>query len=150
MCKELINVYACLCVSVHVCICVTGWESVATAYSMQVHVFVCWCHQLGGENHFFWEAKRMHQLTYGQTNWLTDRPKTRPSFYWDAITNENKAGYITVSHHPFKLPPCGFEECFGFSACLYSGWTSWTRIQLQRKLSCGAFWEKSKIENFSS
>ena len=53
-------------------------------------------------------------------------------------------------HRPFKLPPGGFKYYSGFSACLHSIWTSWIRIQLQRNLSCSAFWKKSKIDNFSS
>ena len=54
------------------------------------------------------------------------------------------------AHHPFKLPPGGFQYYSGFSACLHSIWTSWTRIQLQKNLSCGAFWKKSKIDCFFS
>ena len=46
-------------------------------------------------------------------------------------------------HHPFKLPPGGFQYYSGFSACLHSIWTSWIRIQLQKNLSCGAFWKKN-------
>ena len=53
-------------------------------------------------------------------------------------------------HHPFKLPPGGFQHYSGFSACLHSLWTSWTKIQLQKNISCSAFWKKSKIDCFFS
>ena len=55
-----------------------------------------------------------------------------------------------ISHFPFKLPPGGFQYYSGFSVCLHSIWISWTRIQLQKNLSCGAFWKKSKIDRFFS
>ena len=44
----------------------------------------------------------------------------------------SKIWFWVEDHHPFKLPPWGFGEYSGFSACLHSGWTFWTRIQPQR------------------
>ena len=54
-----------------------------------------------------------------------------------------KDNIFSFMHHPFKQPPGSFQEYSGYFAFLHSGWISWTRIELQRNLSFGAFWKKN-------
>ena len=92
----------------------------------------------------------VHYMTNNDIN--SNQPRATPSNLKQkprkprATPNKPRA----TPHHPFKLLPGGFQYYSGFSACLHSIWTSWTRIQLQKNLSCGAFWKKSKIDCFFS
>ena len=56
---------------------------------------------------------------------------------------------LLIHHHPFKLPPGGFQYYSSFSACLRLICTSWTRIQPQKIFLMAPFKKNPKLIVFS-